>query len=126
MTHMVHTSPATLAQAAPQIHDTIEVGGNSPWGTIEEVQYLADGITYVSTARHGGFHVSQDLLYRVPVEWRESRHGATADADSCWFEEDADWSMVVMIFTNHFNLKTRHAAKDIFEGCVRPKIRKVA
>lgn len=119
----VHT-PAPAPALAPTFQ-AIMPGDSTPWGMAETVSYITDGITYVSTERHGGFHVDPRLLYRVPLRWRLSRHGANACEDSCWFEEDCDWTMVVLTFPRAFCVKSRSQARDVFKACVEGKASRV-
>lgn len=126
MTQIAHFTAAPRAAHPATTFKTISVGDTSPWGTIESVTYFADGITYVSTARHGGFHVDSSLLYRVPIEWRERRHGQNCAVDSCWFEEDCDWSMVGLVFADKFPLAARLAARQTFDDMIKPKLRRRA
>lgn len=65
----------------------IRVGGSSPWGTIQHVTELADGIVSVSTAGHGGIWITSERERQIPANVRAiARQYAPAN----WYEEDCD------------------------------------
>lgn len=63
---------------------------NSPWGKPQDERVLCviDGhaITLVSTPSHGGAHVPDALLYRIPpvIQLRAQRWSGSRN----WYEED--------------------------------------
>lgn len=71
----------------------------TPWGLAQHVEQVAPGIRRVSTASHGGYHVSRDLLDRIPGQFR----GGTSYSPPGWFEEDSDWLIVALSFPEHFS-----------------------
>lgn len=68
----------------------------TPWGqsqVIEKASKVADDILFVSTAGHGGFFVPPERNAKIPEYMRER---------SGWYEEDEDWSVVVVSFPELF------------------------
>ena len=111
---------------SPTKYTVLNIGDHSPWGEIETVTYLMDGVTEVQTASHGGVHVDPQLLYRVPIRWRLSRVKPQASETCPWFEEDRDWVMVAKVFPAAFRVEERRTARDLFRDFVRLKTFKVA
>ena len=68
-------------------------GGASPWGRIQDVRELAEGIAFVSTASHGGFKVDRKRNARV--------HKALRVATG-WYEEDCECAHVMVSFPELF------------------------
>ena len=56
-------------------------GQYSPWGSIDNVDLLADGIVFVHTPSHGGIWLSDARLAQMPPEERSS---------DGWYEEDCE------------------------------------
>jgi len=69
---------------------------NTPWGPSQDVERLAHGILWISTASHGGFFVPPEPRRIIPA----SILAKTIRQQGCsgWFEEDLDWSIVVHFF----------------------------
>ena len=77
----------------------------SPWGPIESTETIADGITFISTASHGGIRLSQwrhEIVLRAIPAWETFAGGR-------WYEEDCDWAVVALIFPEKFPTKTKDA-----------------
>lgn len=68
-------------------HNKLEIGAQSPWGTIENHDVLAPGIDDVWTAGHGGYKLSRKRQAEVHPAWRR--------ADS-WYEQDCAWSVAAV------------------------------
>ncbi|MEU4749432.1 hypothetical protein AB0F93_00450 [Micromonospora tulbaghiae] len=66
---------------------------STPWGPAQTQKQIARGIIQVSTAGHGGIHLSPTLNAQVHPVWRE--------ADG-WYEEACDWAIVALTFPTHF------------------------
>ena len=79
----------------------------TPWGNSQSIREIAPGIIRVSTESHGGYHVTPELLARMPEE-----HRATAYSTGGWFEEDVDWSLVAINFPDAFHPDEVKAAKN--------------
>jgi len=70
----------------------------TPWGQSQEVIKEKPGITRVSTASHGGYH-----LDRVRMgAFRRRFPDFSSYAGGPWFEEDQDWAAVVLAFPDEF------------------------
>lgn len=66
---------------------------HTPWGAAQTQRQIARGIIEVSTAGHGGIHLSRTLNAKVHPAWRD-RKG--------WYEEDNEWAFVVLTFPDCF------------------------
>jgi hypothetical protein len=77
------------------------VGSMSPWGRVEDVREFGDGVVFVSTAGHGGFWLSADRHRAL-----QSRHGFKTFAGGAWYEEDCDAAVVVVAFSDLFDVPT--------------------
>lgn len=70
---------------------TPKVNGESPWGRIQDARQIADGIVSVSTASHGGFHLSDERNRNIHPALR---------ANDGWYEEDICVYIVIWYFPN--------------------------
>ena len=68
-------------------------GKSSPWGKIQGEEVIADGISAVSTAGHGGIKLSRARNAKVPEYMR--RKGG-------WYEEDCEWAIPALVFAAEF------------------------
>ena len=84
----------------------IDVGEESIWGTVDFAKHVAPGITQVVTSSHGGYVISPERNQRIDPAWR--------DQDGC-YEEDCDWSVVVLTFPGEFSADDVAAA----DSCAR-------
>lgn len=66
---------------------------NTPWGKAQTRSRLAHGIVEVSTASHGGIHLSPTRNALVHEAWRDG---------SGWYEEDCLYNIVVISFPDLF------------------------
>src|SRR5207248_2595464 len=66
---------------------------STPWGLSQTTTRHAPGITFYSTASHGGFHLSAGRLAQVHPAMRE-----LSGYPAGWFEEDCDWAVVGLHF----------------------------
>ncbi len=82
-------------------------GGSSPWGRIDGATVLADGIVQVSTASHGGIHLSSEHNAAMPVAFRRG---------DGWYEEDCEWALVALIYPQAFSEDERKAAHTTVKG----------
>lgn len=71
---------------------------STPWGSPQTQKDYAPGLVCVSTARHGGFWVSEEMLAKMPADCRETKTYAGRN----WYEEDCDCSIVVLAFPEFF------------------------
>lgn len=67
---------------------------STPWGPSQGEREAAPGIVFYHTAGHGGFHLSESRMmeFRQTFPWFETFAGGP------WFEEDYDYSAVVLVF----------------------------
>ena len=73
-------------------------GSSSPWGSVQTIEEIAEGIVSVTTAGHGGMWLSADRLARIPAELQHlNRFGVGA-----WFEEDCEVMIPVVAFPEVF------------------------
>ena len=70
----------------------------SPWGRIQNVKRVAAGISWISTAGHGGFRLSKTRYESMPANLR-----ACSFTGNQFFEEDCSWCAVVMAFPQFFD-----------------------
>jgi hypothetical protein len=68
---------------------------STPWGAAQSIEDFGDGVAFVSTASHGGFHTTPEVLARIPEDVRASRY--RGNPDSCWWEEDQDWAWLPVL-----------------------------
>ena len=96
------------------------VGQQSPWGRIDSARDYGDGIVQVTTGSHGGFRVRADLNEQIPLSWQYVTHGQLGRHG--WYEEDCDWSIVAVTFTDRFDMETWKSAMRTFHQWIYPKI----
>lgn len=83
----------TLAAEPDWGTTSIREGSRSPWGTVDNVDLVAPGITFASTPGHGGLKLSKERNRAIPAPLRNS---------DGWYEEDCDFQIVVMSFPDAF------------------------
>src|ERR1043165_7762685 len=81
----------------------------TPWGKADTEEAIASGIVRVTTASHGGIHVTADLNRLVHDAWRNKRG---------WYEEDCEWAIVAVTFPQHFQGKAVQSDKHAGETYV--------
>ena len=81
---------------------------DTPWGFADQVKVISPGITSVSTPGHGGLHVADSLLAKMPRELAASN--SYSGAGSPWFEEDCEWALVCLAFPGAFDARSCHYA----------------
>ena len=79
----------------------------SPWGAVQDREAVADGVVFVSTASHGGFHVSAKLNNTIPEPFRH---------DGGWYEEDVDYSIVIVFLPHLFKAEEVERAKETLKN----------
>jgi len=88
---------------------SVSPGRSSPWGRIQTVRAVADGIYKVTTAGHGGLKLDRERNERIPKGVRQS---------GGWYEEDCEWSIVACRFPEFFPVAVQGPAiktcKDYF------------
>jgi hypothetical protein len=78
------------------------VPASTPWGPADHQRDYADGITFLSTASHGGFRVSPACMSQMHPALRECTSFDVAPDGVGWFEEDIAWCAVALAFPEHF------------------------
>jgi len=75
----------------------------TPWGESDSIEHVAGSdIVFVGTPLHGGFKLTHSTNLLVKDEWR--------NADG-WYEEDCEWSKVVLTFPYLFSEKEQADAQ---------------
>lgn len=82
----------------------------TPWGPAQSKDMIVDGITFYSTASHGGFKVDEELLQTMPEKARKGFAGYG------WFEEDCDAAVVIYYFPQHFSEEQVQSAHDTIKS----------
>ena len=77
-------------------------GVQTPWGAAQHSEIYAEGITFYSTASHGGFHLDDERNVAMPDCLR--------NADG-WYEEDEQWAKVAIAFPALFTDRERGQAE---------------
>jgi hypothetical protein len=95
---------------------------SSPWGHVQEITNYAEGIDFVETASHGGFHLSR----KRSKEFRNIFPNAKLFLNgSTWFEEDCDWALVIEAFPEYFKeelVKNAIESNNMWHSEIREKI----
>lgn len=91
------------ARASAKTFKPYKAPRRSPWGKIDHAVERAPGIVEVSTPGHGGIKLSPERNRAMPESVRRS---------GGWYEEDVDWSLVVMVFPEAFTSGQVSAARD--------------
>lgn len=97
----------------------------TPWGPIQTRKEYGEGITFVSTASHGGFYVAPDLNKLIPEERRLATWNGGQGMRG-WYEEDCDSCIVVLAFPDRFPAEEVCIATATFNHWLEPKITKAA
>ena len=92
---------------------------STPWGKSQDSIYLGNGMTFHSTARHGGIHLDpatrKAMSRLLPDEYQNFLNSMT------WWEEDCDMVVPMYVFyndriPNEFGERnTREALKENLE-----------
>ena len=88
-----------------------KVGGPSPWGAIDAVENIAEGVVFVSTPSHGGVWLSGERLAGMPLYLLAPSQ--FYQAGSHWFEEDCEVMRVVVAFPELFKTPKEDALKSL-------------
>lgn len=65
----------------------------SPWGPIHQSKVLAEGVTKVTTATHGGIKLARQVNSKIPEVLRRSNG---------WYEEDIEWAIPALFLPEAF------------------------
>lgn len=75
----------------------------TPWGPPQASEKIAPGITFYSTASHGGVKLSEARQREMPEALR---------LEKPWYEEDCEFARVVLAFPDHFSEKQLETAQS--------------
>ena len=78
---------------------------HTPWGATQHYSEIAPGISQLSTAGHGGLHLSTERQLQVPPALLIETFAGLP-----WYEEDCDWALVALAFPDHFDGRSLHHA----------------
>lgn len=81
-----------------------------PWGDVQTARDYGDGVTFVTTAGHGGFIVSKEAAEKMPPELRAI--GQDMGRGRLAFEEDCCYSAVVLAFPSMFHVDVVRTADE--------------
>lgn len=87
----------------------------TPWGHSQTEETKAEGITHYTTASHGGYHLSTVRQAELATIFPDFQ----CFAGQGWYEEDQDWSIVVLAFPMYFSEEQIHAAVETVKGSVQ-------
>ena len=65
------------------------IGSTSPWGEIESIDFIDDGILFVTTPGHGGVWLAPQHHHKLPTTYKPFTQDLT------WAEEDIDAGIVL-------------------------------
>jgi hypothetical protein len=85
--------------------------GYCPWGSVQDVYVIADGIEFISTASHGGFRLSDERVAQLPSCMRENG-SPYHDGGAKFWEEDCEAAFVVLAFPAFFESRQLENAKN--------------
>lgn len=88
----------------------------TPWGNAQTSTEYGPGVTFYTTAGHGGFQLSPEALTKMP---HPLAHVGTF-AGPGWYEEDCDWSVVAISFPEMFSDAELFSAVETIMGGSRP------
>lgn len=80
-----------------------------PWGAAQTRRTIAEGITFVTTAGHGGYILSKERYEEMPEHLK-----ACSFTGDQFFEEDCSWCGVVLAFPQFFDSSTQEIAKRTY------------
>ena len=79
----------------------------TPWGPSQTIREDKPGLTWISTASHGGYLLDENRLAAFRARFPEF----TPFAGFPWFEEDQDAASVALAFADEFT------DEQVFDGC---------
>ena len=66
----------------------------TPWGWANpayDVEPIADGVDFISTASHGGLRLTPERIAQIPADIRKTMRGRK------WFEEDCETPIILTV-----------------------------
>lgn len=97
---------------------------HTPWGESQRITKIAEGIDFVSTAGHGGIHLSRPRA----AEIKRMFPGFVPFTRSYnWWDEDCDFTVVMVAFPECFDAEKvevcrRRVMKDDYFKAVRDSL----
>ncbi len=82
----------------------MKVGDYSPWGKIQHVAVVTEGIDRISTASHGGYKLDRKRNALMPKVLRN---------EGGWYEEDCQCAKVHVVFNMYFKVPMEDAKKSL-------------
>lgn len=79
---------------------------HTPWGPSQTQDTIAPGLIRVSTASHGGYHVSEDRWQEIERMFPEFKSWTGRH----WLEEDCDWAIAALAFPDQFDAQAIYNA----------------
>lgn len=79
----------------------------TPWGPIQESNVIAEGITEVSTASHGGYVLSEERQNEMPAHLSNG---------TPYYEEDCEFALVQLAFPAYFKEDLKYALSSMVIG----------
>ena len=83
----------------------------TPWGKVQTQREVTEGITWVTTAGHGGIVLSDARLREMPTQYKR----LNVYGQGRYFEEDCEWALVVDAFPQYFSCESVRVAKETIE-----------
>lgn len=80
------------------------MGTWTPWGVSDYEKKIATGIMSYSTPGHGGIHLSPARQIEMPEQLR---------VEGGWYEEDCDWCLVAVAFSQYFTEEYQQAKETM-------------
>lgn len=87
---------------------------HSPWGAVQTTRTHAPGITFVSTASHGGFHLSPERIAEYVIVADCFNHFGPQ-----WFEEDCEATLIYLAFPSLATSEMIDAAERTIRSAAR-------
>lgn len=86
----------------------------SPWGAIEECREIYPGLYFVATPSHGGIYVDDIRFAMIPDYLAKASFLSRGrDKPSQWYEEDADWAILALVFPAAFAAEMQERARGV-------------
>ena len=91
----------------------------SPWGEVKRAELIANGVTLITAAAHGGLHLAADVSTAIPLEIARSFTNGPA-----WPEKDAELPIALTLLIDAE--KVPASAADRFAGSFAGLARRAA
>ena len=91
----------------------------SPWGEVKRAELIANGVTLITAAAHGGLHLSPEISTAIPLEIARSFTNGPA-----WPEKDAELPIALTLLIDAEKIPP--SAADRFAGSFAGLARRAA